>query len=112
MSLIENVGVIIRQLFSGFHITDSLDPDTLGLDHRIAVRVARVVDEPRFVPIDGRIDDDIVIDCEKVGVMPVRFVVRVSGICLDRRKALAGVFDESRSFRYALRCESTESLNR
>lgn len=112
MSLIENVGVIIRQLLAGFHIADSLDPDTLVLDDRIAVRVARVIDEPGFIPIDGSIDDDIIVDREKVGMMPIRFVVRIPLICLAGSKSLARVLDEPRSFRDSLRCECTESLNR
>ena len=84
MSLIENVGVIIRKLFARFHIADGLDPYTLVVDHGIAVGITGVVYEPRFIPIDRSIDDDVIIDREEIRVVSRCCVIGVSRVCVSR----------------------------
>src|SRR4051812_20648173 len=46
--LLQHVRVVVRQLLSRRHVADRLDPDPPVVDHGVAVRVARVVDEPRL----------------------------------------------------------------
>ena len=50
-------------------------PYAAVLDDGVAVRRARVVDEPRFVAVDSRVDDDlvpvVVVDGEQVGMVPL-----------------------------------------
>jgi hypothetical protein len=70
MSFLENVGVIIRQLFARFHIAYRLDPDPPVVYDGVAVRIARVVDEAGIVAVHRCIDDDVIVDGEEVCVMP------------------------------------------
>src|SRR5258708_12066424 len=65
------------------------------LDQGIAVWVARMVDEPRVVPVHGGVDHDHVVDREQECVMPAA-ILRVSRIRLGRRQPLAGIFDQPR----------------
>jgi hypothetical protein len=68
--LIENVGVVIRQLFARPDIANRLDPDSSVVDYRITVGIARMVDEPRVVSPDGSVDHDVIVDRKKKSVMP------------------------------------------
>ena len=110
VTLIENVGVIIRQLFAGFHIADSLDPYAKVVYDGIAIRVTRVIDESRVISIYRGIDDDVVIDREEVGVVTLSIIIRVTGICLSRREPLAGVLDEPRPRRNSVCGKCAHSL--
>ena len=89
MSLVENVGVIVRQFFSNFHIPDRFDPDPAVLDYGITVRIARVVDKPRIVPVDRRVDHDVIVNREEIRVMSLAFVVGVPLVRLTRRTCTA-----------------------
>jgi len=111
MPLLKNVRVIIRQLFARFHITDRLDPDSSPLDDRIAVGIARVVDEPRIVAIHCRVDDDVVVYCKEIRVVPLPLVVRIPLVGLPRRQSLARVLDKPGSSFDRLRRKGAEALD-
>ena len=112
VSLVENVRVIVRQFFSNFHIPDGFDPDPAVLDHSITVRIARVIDEARIIPVDGRVDHDVIVNCEEIGVMSRAFVVGIPLVRLARSEPLAGVFNEPGSNRNRPYGKCTESLYR
>ena len=90
---LEHVGVVVRQFLPPLHIANCLDPDPATVDDRVAVRIARVVDEPRLIPVYSSVDHDVIVDCKEVSVVPVRFIVRIPRVGLFRRQLLAGVFD-------------------
>ena len=62
MALGEDVGIVVHQLFAHFDVVDRVDPDTAVVDHRIAVRGARVIQKPRLVAVDGGVDHHLVVD--------------------------------------------------
>src|SRR4051794_20482123 len=62
--LLEDVGIVVCQLLTRLDVANRLDPDTTLVDHGVTVWIARVVDEPRFVAVHGRVDHDVVIDRE------------------------------------------------
>src|SRR4051794_40667836 len=47
---LENVSVVVRQFLPGSDVANCLDPDATIVDHRIAVGIARMIDESRLVP--------------------------------------------------------------
>src|SRR3954471_6957500 len=59
MPLVEHIRVIVRELLSGRHVPNSLDPDAAIVDDGIAVRIAGVVDESGVVTVDGCVDHDV-----------------------------------------------------
>lgn len=69
VSLFQNVGVIVRKLFSGKDVTNCLDPDATVIDNRVAIGIARMVDKARCVSSDCGIDYNVVVDCKEIGVM-------------------------------------------
>jgi hypothetical protein len=105
--LVEEVRVVVRQLFAGFDVADRLDPDASVLDYGIAIRRARVIDEPRLVSVDGGVDDDVVVDREEIRVMALIDAVGIPRIrstasrrecdASRTRRAPASVTDESRT---------------
>ena len=92
VAFVENVRVVIRELFAGLNLPDGLDPDPPILYHCIAVRIAGMIDEPRLISAYGSIDDDVVVDSEEVGVVPAS-IVGVPGIRLGRSQPLPGVLN-------------------
>lgn len=112
VALLENVCVVVRELFARLDVANRLDPDAAVVDHRIAVRVARVVDEPRLVAADRRVDHHVVVDREEEGVVPLTFYVGIACVGFGGREAFAGVFDETRARGYRARGECAESLDR
>ena len=50
---------------------------------RVAVRIARVVDEARLVAVDRRVDHDVVVDREQIGVVPLAIARRGSARPLE-----------------------------
>lgn len=111
MSLVENVGVIVRQFFSNFHIPDRFDPDPAVLDNRITVRSARVIDEARIIPVHRRVDHNVIVNCEEVRVMSLAFVVGIPFVRLARSEPLACVFNEPDSSRNRRYGKCTETLD-
>ena len=112
MALVEDVGVVVRQLFARLDVANRLDPDTAVVDHRVAVRVARVVDEPCLVAADGGVDYHVVVDREKERVVPFSLDVGIARVGLGRSETLAGVFDETYTRRDAAGGECAQALNR
>ena len=64
---------------------------------RVAIRVARVVDEPRLVAVHRRVDHDVVVDREQKRVMALVAVVGIPRVGLRRRQRCARVLDQSRA---------------
>ncbi len=95
MSFLKNVRIVVRQLLTWLNVAKRLNPDSAVFDHRVAIWVTRMVDEPGLVAIHRRIDHDVVVDREEVGVVPLPVVIRVFRIGLRRGEALTGVFDKT-----------------
>jgi len=93
VTLVENIGVVVRQLLARGDIADGLDPDPAVVDHRIAVGIARVIYESRIVATHGGVDDDIIVDRKKISMVTLSRVVRVPLIRLRGCKPLTAVFD-------------------
>src|SRR5678815_1169453 len=111
MSLVEDVRVVIRELLARGDVADRLDPDATVVDDRIAVRIARVIDEPRVVAVDGGVDHDVVVDREEKRVVSLINAIGVTGIRGVGCETLAGIFDETRSRWNATRGERAQSLH-
>jgi hypothetical protein len=110
MALLEHVRVIVRELFTGGDVANCIYPDSPVIDDGVAIRIARVVDEPRFVSVKGGIDYDVVVDGKEIRMMPLLYSVGISLVCLSGRQSLAGVFDNARAGSDRADCERTESL--
>ena len=112
MSFLELVGVVVRELFAGLDVANRLDPDASVVDHRIAVRPARVVDEAGLVAIHGGVDDDVVVNREEVSVMHLAWNVGIACVGLGGCQALPAVFDQARAATDAPRGERAAAMNR
>jgi hypothetical protein len=95
VSLLQHIRVIVRELLAGSDVANGVDPDATVIDYRIAVRIARMIDEPRFVSIESGVDYDIVIDCKEIRMMPLLCTVGISLIRFSRRQALSRILDDS-----------------
>src|SRR5215831_11495405 len=84
VALLEDVLVVVRELVTGSDVAHGRDPDAPVLDDRVAVRITRVIDEPRLVAVDRRVDDDIVVNGEEERVMPLAGHVGVPRLRLRR----------------------------
>ncbi len=71
-----------------------------------------MIDESRFVSIDGSIYHYIVVDGEEVSVMPLAMLVRIPCVSLGGGEPLSGVFDETRAGLDAPHREGTATLDR
>ena len=70
-----------------------------------------MVDESCVVAINGRVDHDVVVDCEQEGVMPLTRHVGIARLGLHRREPLSGVFDQPRAGGNAPRRERAQPLH-
>src|SRR6478609_7750458 len=61
--------VVVQELRAGGNRSDRLDEDPLAIIDRLAVRLTRVVDEPRVVPVHGRVDYRLVVHREEKRVV-------------------------------------------
>lgn len=95
VAFLEDILVVVGELFAGRDVPDRVDPDLRSLSHRIAIGLARVVDPPRGVAAHGGIDHDAVVDGEQEGMVPLAGDVGIARVGLGRRQELAGVFDEA-----------------
>ena len=111
MSFLQNVRVVIRELFAPLHVANRFDPDAAVLYHCVAIRIAGVIDESRFVPIDRGIDDDVVVDREQVRVMPLALLIGIASVGLGRSQTLACILDQPRSRGNPLVGKSAQPLN-
>ena len=60
MPLLEHVRVVIGELLARHDLAKGLDPDATALDHGVAVRCTRVIDEACLVTANRGVDDDLV----------------------------------------------------
>ena len=63
-------------------------------DFRVAVRIARVVDEPRLVTVHSRVDDVITVHAEHVAADAARLVSPFSDVAHNGADQFARVFDD------------------
>ena len=104
--------IIVRQLRAGQNVMDGLYKDSAILDHRFAVRLTRVVDEPRLVPLARRINHGFLVHSKEEGVRALHSIVVIPLIRLFRRNALAQILDDPRPLSDGTKRESAETLNR
>ena len=112
MAFLEHIRVVVRELFARFDVANGLDPDATVVDRRVAIRIARVIDESRLVAADGGIDHDVIVDREQERVMTFAVDVGISCVGFGGREPLTRVFDETRPRGNSARSECAEPLNR
>src|ERR1041385_7420202 len=107
------VGVIVRHLFARRNGLHRMHPDPAATDLRLAVRIAREVDEDRLIAPDRPIDALPLIQNEQEGVMPARLLLHFRApVGLGVRDFLSSVLDDPRSLRDVLNREGAHTLNR
>ena len=79
VAFLEHLLIVVRQLLTGVHVTDGLDPDLPVIHDCIAVRITRMVDETRCVTANSSVYHRLVIDREQKCVMDGRFSSILSG---------------------------------
>src|SRR5688500_12858005 len=104
--------VLVEQLVARLDRAQRVDVDAVVLDHRFAVRLARVVDERGIVAPDRAVDDVVHIDREQEGVVPRHLLVIVPPIGLLVGDDLARVLDDAGAAPDTPQREGTPSLNR
>ena len=109
--LLEHVGVIVRELLAGDDVANALDPDAPVVDHRVAVGIARVIDEARLVPVHRGVDHHVVVDGEEEGVVPLARQLGVARVGFGRGESLARVLDEAHPRRDVAGGEGAEPLH-
>src|SRR6185437_8693746 len=110
--LFEQVRVVVRQLLARRDVANRLGPDPAVLDHGVAIRVARVIDEPCVVAVDRGVDHYVVVDREEERVMAFARHVGIARVGFSRCEPFAGVLDEARALWNAARREGAQSLHR
>src|SRR5688572_13707463 len=100
--LFQDEPVVVGQLLARLDVAQRLDEDAALFDHRLAVRLARVVDEAGDIAAAGRIDDGARADAEQEGVLRLIFVERVAAIGLRVRDAFTDVFNDALALRDGL----------
>ena len=94
MPLLEDVRVVVGQLLARADVANCLDPDSAVVNDGIAVRIARVVDEARFVALERRVDHDLVVNRKEKGVVPLACNVGITRVGLRNSEPLPRIFDE------------------
>src|ERR1700728_5449059 len=89
--------IVVGELFARGDIAQRVDEHPRALDHRLAVRLAGVIDEARLVAADTRVDDRVLVGDEQERVVVVRCLVIVALVGLGVRDALAQVFEDARA---------------
>src|SRR5690606_27044676 len=73
--LVQDVRVVVRQLLARLDVADRLDEDAAILLHRLAVRIAGVIDPARVVAVPPAVDHRLVVHGEEEGVVGLDAVV-------------------------------------
>ena len=116
MVVVVIVVVVVGELLAGLDLSQGNDPNAAAYDLRFAVGLAGMVDIARRVPEHAAIDIDLGIELENVdATIPTPF-----GALLARQfatptlglgNALAGVFDDTRTFGNDFRGEHTPAMD-
>src|SRR3954471_2619406 len=112
VSFLEDVRVVVGELLARPHVANGFDPDATVLDDSVAVRIARVVYEPRCVAVHRRIDHDVVVDREQERVVALTSAVGIARIRFSRRESRARILDQAGTSRNATCRERAHSLDR
>jgi hypothetical protein len=89
------VRIVVEQLFAFEDRLPGIDEHPAPLDHGVAVRRTRVIDEARIVAAHGGVDHRPRSDREQERVMPGHRVVVVPAVRLGLRNALASVLPDT-----------------
>ena len=114
MAFLEHLLIIVRQLFSGVHFTNGLDPDPSVVHYRITVWITRVIDQARSVTADASVYHNCVVDREQKCVMSdwrTAGAVRVAAVRLGHGDAFAPVFDQPSTRGDEHHCEYPSPMN-
>jgi hypothetical protein len=104
--------IVVSELLARLDRAQCFDEHPTALDHRLAVRVAGVIDEARLVAIDACIDDGALIHDEQKSVGVAGILVLVAAVGLGVRDALAHVLDDARALADTARGEHTQPVQR
>lgn len=104
--------VIVGQFRALRNVADGLDKDAPALYDRFAVRVTRVVDKARLVPLLRSVDDRFVVDGKEKCVRPLHGIVVIALIRFAVRDAFAEIFDHPGARRDRPGGKRAQTLNR
>ncbi len=105
------VAVVIRQLDARLDVLEGVDPDVLALDNRLAVRIARVIDETGVIFPVIAVNAPVIVETEEERVMPRHVFFVVTAIGLVVRNYLARVLDDLLARAEPLRGKNSSTLN-
>src|SRR5215510_159220 len=103
--------IVVRQFGPHRNALDRRDPDAAVPDAGLAVRITRMVDESRLIPVKGRVDAGAGAENEQKRVMLGHRIVFVPAVGFSVADPFTGVFDDLRSLRDVLHGERAESVN-
>jgi hypothetical protein len=103
--------VVVGQLLTGLDGADGLDEDPPIVDHRLAIRIAAMVDETRIVAIGAAVDDHGAVHDEQKCMIVADVFVPVALIGLTVRHAIAQVLDDARALADAAQGERAAAVN-
>src|SRR5580698_3977250 len=104
--------VVVGELLPGGDGSDRVDEHPRFLDHRLAVRLAAVIDETRIVPVDAGVDHRFVVGDEQEGVVVAVLLALVAAVGLGVRDTLSEVLDHAGALRYRPQREHAEPVQR
>src|SRR4029079_14690695 len=87
------------------------DPDMAASDDCLAIRIAGMVEEARFIAFERRVDARTRVENEQKRVMPLHRRVVVPAIRLGIADFFTDVLDDLRSLRDVGSCERPQSVN-
>jgi len=98
--------VIVEEFFTSADVAQGVNEYAIPFPDSFAVRVARVVDPARFVPADGAVDDQAVVDAEK----ECMWVIVLGHIAPGH--AFAGVLNDASAFANGTRGKDAAAVDR
>src|SRR3984957_7095942 len=87
--------VVVRHLLAGLDRAQRLDEHPALLHDRLAIRIARVIEETRVITVGARIDDGLRIDDEEERVAVVLLLRLIAPISLVVGNALSEILDDA-----------------
>ena len=95
VTLLENLLIVVGQFLARGDVPDGLDPDAPAVDHRIAIRIARVVDPARGIAAVLGVDHPPFVDVEIKGMVRVLGIVRMAALGFLPGDHFAHVFNDA-----------------
>src|SRR5262249_990688 len=104
--------VVVKELCPRRNALQRLDPDAAPADDGFAIRIARVIDEPRLIAVVRGVDARALIEDEQERVVAPHRLFLVPAVSLAVADLLAKVLDHLRSLQDVGSREGAESMDR